>query len=319
MGKSPKIVFAGSPEFALPTLQALAKTELCPCLVITMPDSKQGRGKKLTPTPVKILAEKLGIELRASANINENYEELEKIAPDILVTVAYGGYLQAKIRKLPQYGCLNLHPSLLPLYRGANPIKYPLLHGDKTSGYTIFKMVAKMDAGPIYHQEKISIEPNDNFQSLHDKLASHGAKGMISTIREILNGNLEATPQSDALATYTEKTAKEDTYIDWDSSAENIRNFIRAYSPTPGAIAFLGGSPIKILASQLTESKATSAPGTICEIVKNQGFVVATRDSDLLITLVQPAGKKPMPAFDFTLGQKELLHKNFEKSNGSNS
>ena len=314
MCENPKIIFAGSPEFALPTLEALSTTELRPCLVITMPDSKQGRGKKLTPTPVKTLAEQLGIEVISSANINETYEMLKALEPDILVTVAYGGYLQAKIRKLPKFGCLNLHPSLLPLYRGANPIKYPLLHGDKTTGYTIFKIVAKMDAGPIHHQEKINIESTDNFQTLHDKLAHHGANGMVNTIREILQSNPKPTPQNDELATYTEKTTKEGTYIHWDSPAESVHNFIRAFSPTPGAIAFLDNSPIKILATQITDSKSTSPSGTICDIVKNQGFVVATRDFDLLITQVQPAGKKPMSAFAYTLGQSDLLQKKFERN-----
>jgi len=313
MSRPPKIIFAGSPAFALPTLQALCQAGLRPCLVITMPDSKKGRGKKLAPTAVKQLAEQLQIKVVTASDINLLYPELQELQPDLLITVAYGGYLQAKIRKLPQYGCINLHPSLLPSYRGANPIKYPLLCGDKITGYSIFKIVAKMDAGAIYYQEKIAIDPTENFAQLHDKLAREGAKGMVLSVQKILTGDMSASEQKHSLATYTQKTQKEDTYIDWHNSAQELHNFVRAYSPSPGAIAFLQGKQLKILACQISEQKSTSAPGTVVEICKNEGFIVSTQDFDLLIKQVLPAGKKQMSAYAFTLGKTDLLGKNLSE------
>ncbi len=309
MRQTPKIVFAGSPAFALPSLQALSQSELRPCLVITMPDSKKGRGKKLLPTPVKSLALQLGLQVLTTSNINELVPRLQDLQPDLLITVAYGGYLQGKIRKLPRCGCINLHPSLLPAYRGANPIKYPLLHGEKTTGYTIFKIVAKMDAGGIYYQQELAICDNDNFATLHDKLAQEGAKGLLHTAHQLLAGRASAKEQDHALATYTHKTHKEDTYISWDKPASAIRDLVRAYSPLPGAITLLDNQPLKFLSCLITEQKSTSTPGSITQICKHKGFTVSTQDQDILITNVQPAGKKQMNAYAFTLGKPNLLGK----------
>ncbi len=316
MSQPPKIIFAGSPAFALPTLQALSQTELRPCLVITMPDSKKGRGKKLCPTPVKQLAQQLGIEVATTSDINQLLPQLQELRPQLLITVAYGGYLQAKIRKLPTFGCINLHPSLLPAYRGSNPIKYPLLHGDKITGYSIFKIVAKMDAGAIYYQKKVAIEPEENFAQLHNKLANEGAQGMLFATRQILAGKLSATEQEHGLATYTQKTQKEDTYIHWQAPAQKIHNFVRAYSPKPGAITFLEGKQLKIVACRITTQKSATTPksaGTVVKILKNEGFTVSTQDFDLLVTEVVPEGKKQMSAYAFTLGKPDLLGQKLSK------
>ena len=307
MSDAPKIVFAGSPAFALPTLKLLSKGNLRPCLVITMPDSKKGRGKKLLPTPVKLLAQQLRIQVITTDNINNLLPMLQELKPDIIVTVAYGGYLRANIRKLPRYGCINLHPSLLPAYRGANPIKYPLLRGEKLTGYTIFKIVAKMDAGAIYYQQEIKIEDTDNFASLQEKLARDGAKGVLHTVQKILSGAASTKEQDHALATYTHKTKKEDTYLNWHSTAQQISNFVRAYSPKPGAITALGKQSIKIIACQITSQRSSSTPGTVEQIHKNEGFSVSTQDVNILVTSVQPAGKKLMDAYAFTLGKADLL------------
>ncbi len=307
MNCTPKIIFAGSPTFALPTLRLLCESELRPSLVITMPDSKKGRGKKLSPTPVKLLAQQLKIEVITTDNINNLLPMLQELKPDIIITVAYGGYLQAKIRKLPKYGCINLHPSLLPAYRGANPIKYPLLNGDKLTGYTIFKIIAKMDAGAIYYQQETKIEDTDDFASLQEKLAIDGAKGVVHTVHQILSDNTCTKEQDHALATYTHKTKKEDTYLSWHSTAQHISNFVRAYSPSPGAITLLDGQQIKIIACQVTSQKSTSTPGTVEQIHKNEGFTVSTQTCDILVTTVQPAGKKQMDAYAFTLGKANLL------------
>ena len=168
-----------------------------------------------------------------------------------------------------------------------------------------------MDAGGIYYQKKIAIDPQENFAQLHDKLAEEGAAGMVQTVRKIIAGQINATQQDHAQATYTQKTEKSDTYINWNNSAKALHNFVRAYSPKPCAITFLDEKPLKIVACQITEQKSTSPAGTIAEIAKNQGFLVCTQDFDILVTKVLPAGKKEMDAYAFSLGKTDLLAKKF--------
>jgi len=298
----------GTPQFAVPTLELLSQTRYKPVLVITQPDKPKGRKKKLLPTEVKAKAIELGIEVFQPENIN-NQEILKKIESynsDLIITVAYGGYLGRQIRKMPSYGCINLHPSLLPKYRGSCPMNYSLFNGDKTTGITIFKIVAKMDAGPILYQNKISIEENESYTHLYNRLSKTGAEDILKVIKNIESGNFLLTKQEHEKASFTIKLEKKDFEINWNASAYEIHNKIRGLSEVPGAKTSINNKLLKIIESKIINEKVdkNSITGEIIEIIKNVGIKISTKDKFLLITKVQPAGKKIMSAYAFNLGAR---------------
>ncbi|RLC57368.1 MAG: methionyl-tRNA formyltransferase, partial [Candidatus Cloacimonadota bacterium] len=202
--KIEKIVFMGTPDFAVPTLKALAETRFKPQLCITQPDRPKGRKRKLRPTPVKLTAQQLKIPIIQPKNVNslETINKILEIAPDIIITVAYGGYLNKFLRLLPNFGCINLHPSLLPKHRGSAPINYALFNGEKITGNTIFKIVAKMDAGPIISQNEIKIAEKDCYTSLYKKLSENGAQDIIKVIKYIERNGLVTQKQDHTKATF---------------------------------------------------------------------------------------------------------------------
>ena len=182
-----KTIFMGTPQFAVPALQQLAKTIHKPCLVITQPDRPKGRNRRLQAPPVKILAQELGLPVFQPEDVNlpENLNKIAALQPELIITVAYGGYLKRKIRNLPVYKAINLHPSLLPLYRGAAPINYALFNGDKKTGISIFQLTSRMDAGPLLWQREIEIKEQDNYTTLSQRLAEEGAKDLVQTLENI--------------------------------------------------------------------------------------------------------------------------------------
>jgi methionyl-tRNA formyltransferase len=296
----------GTPEFAVPTLEKLVKEGYKPLLCITQPDKAKGRNKKVQPSEVKKIAIKHNIPLIQPENVNseETVKKIAELSPDLIITVAYGGYLGKKIRNLPKYKSINLHPSLLPLYRGAAPINYALFNGDDITGNTIFKLTAKMDAGPIIHQRKIKIEKDDNYTSLSDKLARLGAEDIIKVINLFEENNVIFIHQDDEKASYTKKIEKEDLKINWNDSTNTIYNKIRGLSEKPGAFFIYNDKKIKAIKADKTTDKSTRKPGTVVKIIKNYGIRVATGTNDIILTKLQPAGKKIMNAYAFYIGAR---------------
>ena len=304
----------GTPQFAIPTLELLSKTKYCPILCITQPDKPKGRKQKLLPPEVKIKATALGIPVIQPQDVNEPdiVAKLVNLKPDIVITVAYGGYLKKAIRKLPVYGCINLHPSLLPKYRGAAPISYALFNGDTRTGVTVFKIVAKMDAGPVISQIEIEIRRDECYTELSARMAEMGAEEILKALNKIEKTGLLTTPQDHGSATFSHKLQKEDLIIDWNQLAESIRNKVRGLAEIPGAVASFRKSRIKIIEIEILKTSSGSTPGTIINIIKNQGIVVAAGDFDVLLKRVQPAGKKIMTSHAFSLGARIKPEEKFE-------
>jgi methionyl-tRNA formyltransferase len=301
-----RIVFMGTPIFATYSLQALNLAGYRPVLVITQPDAPRGRNLKLAPPPVKELALEMGIDIIQPEQVNseEVVNILKQLAPDIIVTVAYGGYIGRTIRILPELGSINLHPSLLPKYRGPSPIHAALLNGDSMTGNTIYRLTSKIDAGPIYLQETYPIMPGHNLTFLEYDLAVQGADLLVKSLKMIENSEITEVPQDNCLATYTTKIDSTTEIIDWNSSAQEIYNRIRSLSFEPGAVTSFRGKPLKIYASLVTDTASELTPGSVVCIEKHKGIVISTKDKDILVTSVQPSGKKIMEAYIFHLGAR---------------
>ena len=308
------IVFMGTPQFAVPALEMLSNTKFRPVLCITQPDRPKGRKQKLLPPEVKIKALELGIPVIQPNDVNdpEVVADLADLKPDIIITVAYGGYLKKAIRKLPVYGCINLHPSLLPKHRGAAPINYALFNGDERTGVTIFKIIAKMDAGPVISQSETQINKDECYTELSDRLAQIGAEEVLKALKKIEKHGLYTTPQEHKNATFSHKLQKEDLIIDWNQPAENICNKVRGLAEIPGAVASFRKSRIKIIETEILKTNSGLVPGSIVSIEKNRGIVIATNDFDVLLKRVQPAGKKIMTSYAFSLGARINLKEKFE-------
>jgi len=304
----------GTPQFAVPALELLSKTKYCPVFCITQPDKPKGRKQKLLPPEVKIKALNLGIPVIQPNDVNcsEVITKLVALKPDIIITVAYGGYLKKVIRKLPVYGCINLHPSLLPKYRGAAPINFALFNGDIRTGVTVFKIVAKMDAGPIISQKETKIHRDECFTELSDRLAQMGAEEILTVLKKIEKNGLLTIPQDHNNTTFSHKVQKEDLLINWNQPAKKIRNQVRGLAEVPGAIASFRKSRLKIIELEILKTNSDSLPGTIVNIKKNQGIVIASDDLDLLLMRVQPAGKKIMTSYAFSLGARIKPEEKFE-------
>ena len=304
----------GTPQFAVPTLELLSKTQYCPVLCITQPDKPKGRKQKLLPPEVKIKAVRLGIPVIQPQDVNEPdiIAKLANLKPDIVITVAYGSYLKKAIRKLPVYGCINLHPSLLPKYRGAAPINYALFNGDTRTGVTVFKIVAKMDAGPVISQKETEILGDECYTKLSTRLAQMGAEEILKALKKIEKNGLLTTPQDHKSATFTHKLQKKDLIIDWNQPAGRIRNKVRGLAEIPGAVASFRKSRIKIIELEILKTNSGSVPGTIINIIKNQGIVITSGDFDVLLKRVQPAGKKIMTSHAFSLGARIKPEEKFE-------
>ena len=304
----------GTPQFAVPSLELLSKTRFYPILCITQPDKHKGRKQKLLPPEIKIKALELGISVIQPNDVNDPkvIAKLTSLKPDIIIIIAYGGYLKKAIRKLPVYGCINLHPSLLPKYRGAAPINYALFNGDERTGVTVFKIIAKMDAGPVISQSETEILKDECFTELSYRLAQIGAEEVLKTLKKIEENGLSTIPQDHKNATFSNKLQKEDLIIEWDKPAEKIRNKVRGLAEIPGAVASFRKSRIKIIEIETLKTNSGLVPGTILNIEKNSGIVIASGDFDMLLKRVQPAGKKIMNSHAFSLGAKIKPEEKFE-------
>lgn len=301
-----KIVFFGSPAIALPALNSLLTANHEIKLVVTQPDKPAGRGKKLTPPPVKIFAENHGLPCIQPEKIRKDEKALELIkaaSPDINIVVAYGQIIPASIIYLPPYKSLNIHFSLLPKYRGAAPVQWAILNGEKVTGVTIFQLNEKMDEGPILTQQETPILPRENALELETRLAHLGASLLIETLNHLQT--LKLKEQDHSQATYAPKLTKEQGQINWEEPAEIIDRKVRAFFPWPSTYTFLNNQRIEILSGQVVPGLMPAArPGEIVQIDKSGIYVCCGQKSLYLVEKVKPEGKKEMSAYSFSLGGK---------------
>ncbi len=352
MARTYRIVFMGTPQFALPTLQLLIdeyppqKTHLHPPVptaqppgtaevtreetmsggvvgVVTQPDRPSGRGRQLQPSPVKILAQKYGIPVLQPASLRkpEVLAELQTLQPELIIVAAFGQILPTTVLDLPPFGCINVHASLLPRWRGAAPVAAAILAGDDTTGVTIMKMDAGLDTGPILSQRSLAIAPDDTRESLSTRLAQLGADLLHDTLPAWLAGNIEPQPQDESRATYAPQIKKEQGHINWSEPADDIARKVRAFYPWPGAFTYWQGKPLKILRaaavpeywqdedspSQFHRADRGSAlpPGTVTS--GPSGLAVMTGRGMLELYEVQPSGKRPMSADAFARGARGFV------------
>jgi methionyl-tRNA formyltransferase len=297
-----RVIFMGSPEFALPTLRALAKSYRV-AGVVTQPDRPAGRGRTLAPPPVKILAEQLGLPVIQPSRLKEPgaVEQLLAWQPDLIVVAAFGQILRPAVLDLPPFGCINVHGSLLPRWRGAAPIQAAILAGDVETGITIMRMDPGVDTGGILSQRTIPILPEDTAGSLGERLAFLGAELLIDTLPVYLRGELLPQPQEDALATYAPLLKKEDGRLDFSQGAEELARRVRAFNPWPGAYTFWQGQMLKVHRAHTAD---TASPGSGKTSMVEGLPAVGTVQGLLVLDEVQPAGKKPMNGEVFLRGAR---------------
>jgi methionyl-tRNA formyltransferase len=300
----PRVVFMGSPEFAVPSLRLLA--EKYPVVgVVTQPDRPAGRGRVLTPPPVKLLAEELNLPVIQPERLRrpEAMQALRDWAPELIVVAAFGQILRPDVLDLPQYGCINVHGSLLPRWRGAAPIHAALLHGDSETGITIMRMDPGVDTGPMLSQDNLPILADDTAGSLIPRMAELGARLLLETLPGYLSGKIQPQPQDDSLATYAPMLKKEDGLLDFSRPAQELANKVRAFNPWPGATMLWQGEPLKIQRAAVLQAGAAGvSPGVLCI---SEGLpAVGTADGLLVLIEVQPAGKKSMPGKVFLQGAR---------------
>lgn len=299
-----RIVFMGTPDFAVASLKALAERGTDEIVgVFTQPDRPKGRGQKMLMTPVKEYALERGFEVYQPQRVKtpEVSELLQGLAPDLIVVAAFGQFLPKEILEMPKYGCINVHASLLPKYRGAAPIHYAILNGETESGVTIMQMDIGMDTGDMLTKVKVAITPEMTMGELHDELKEQGGALLLETIEKIKCGEITPVKQNNDEATYAHLLTREMEIIDWSLPAEQIHNKIRAFNPAPGNVTTLpDGKKLKIWRAQLAEG--SGAPGKVLEVLKT-GFKVACGSGALLVTEVQPESKKRMQASVFCNGR----------------
>jgi methionyl-tRNA formyltransferase len=306
-----RLVYMGTPQFAVGPLRAVAAAGHEIAGVVTRTDKPAGRGRSLTAPPVKSTALEMGLPVYQPKRVREPafIDQLRSLGPEAIVVTAYGQILPREILMLPKYGCLNIHASLLPYYRGAAPINWAIIRNETRTGITIMQMDEGMDTGAILLQESVLIDPLDTAGTLTAKLSAVGAKLITAALQLITDNSLLPVPQDGSRATLAPLLKKEDGLIDWNLPAVDIHNRIRGLSPWPGAYTFLEGKIVKIIAAEAVNG--TGGPGLLYE--KNDHTLeVGTGAGLLRIVSIQPEGKKPMTTGDFLRGHRGLARKKFE-------
>ena len=307
-----KIVFMGTPKFAVPVLEMLIENYGVD-LVITQPDKKVGRKKVLTPPPVKVVALEHNIKVLQPEKIStdeETYATLKELNPDIIITAAYGQLVPDKILEIPEHKCINVHGSLLPKLRGGAPIQYSILEDHKKTGITIMYMVKKLDAGDMISKVEVDILDSDNYETLHDKLSVAGRDLLNETLPKIFSGDIAPEKQDDAEATFARNILREDEKIDWNTSAREVFNKVRALDPTPGAFTYLDGNILKIWTSEvleLDEQSSYTKVGTIIKQDKKNIYVLCGNRTVLKVNELQVSGKKRTPVVNFLSNKKDYV------------
>ena len=296
----------GTPDFAVAALESLIESHNV-VGVVTQPDKPAGRGKQMRKSPVKVSAENHNIPVFQPKSLRkpESAQQIVDWQPDVMIVAAYGQILRPHLLDLPKHGCINIHASLLPRWRGASPIQHSILAGDKSSGVCLMHMDVGLDTGAVYSCTELPLTPDETASTLHDKLAQAGADLIQRDLDAILNKEITAVPQDDAASTYASMISKEDGLIDWGDSAETIDRRIRAFSPWPGAFTTYGSKTLKIVSATPSTSPQPLAPGQVTKH-ENQ-IMVGTSDGALLLETVQLQGKRAMDVADFSRGRPEFL------------
>ncbi len=299
------VIFIGTTPLGVPTLRALSEKHRISA-VFTQPDRPAGRGLVLTPPPIKRAALELGLPVYQPEKINRKVEFIKTLNPDVIVVVAFGQFLSKKLLAVPPWGCINLHASLLPKYRGAAPIQWAIINGETVTGLTTFLLNEEMDAGDILLQERVGISEQDTAGTLHDKLAQRGPAIVLQTLAGLEKGTLTPCPQDHSQATFAPKIESTLGQIDWAQSARKIFNLIRGLNPSPGAYTFLAGQRLKIYASRVIASTSLFEPARVIDF-GSDGPIIRCDEDALELTEVQPAGKRRMSGRDFVNGYKIKL------------
>ncbi len=309
-----RIVFMGSSDFARRTLRRLFEEGYTIAGVITQPDKPTGRGQGLQGTPLKKEAFELHLPIHQPRSIKGDDAKVlfEALKPDLIVVVAYGKILPVWLLDLPQSGCVNLHASLLPKYRGAAPIQWAIARGETITGVSTMKIEEGLDTGPVYLFEETAIDPEENVIELSDRLSRIGSELMVRTVQGVLRGDLHPQPQDDSAATLAPILKREDGFIDWTTKASNVHNQVRAFNPWPGAVTKFRGATCKILRTRLvTETQPDCEPGSIG--MRRRTLTVCCGDFQLLeIIELQPENRKPVAGADFANGARIQSHEKFE-------
>lgn len=302
-----RIVFMGTAEFAVPSLKMLVQAGHEIISVVTQPDRPKGRGQQIRFSPVKEAALALNLPVFQSLNIKEqeSIDYLQGLEAELFVVVAYGQILSRKVLDLPKKGCINVHASLLPKYRGAAPIHWAIINGESETGVTIMYMEEALDSGDIIEQREVKIEPHYNVGILHDILADLGAKALISSLADLASNRIKPILQDDSLATYAPQLKKEDEIICWEKTNQEVVNHIRGMNPWPGTYTICNGQILKIIDAEIVNASQVSRPGTITKIDK-KGIYVQCGEGSVLLKLVKPQGKREMTADAFCRGHNDV-------------
>ena len=307
MISKPRILFMGTPAFAVPALQGLVRCGYPVIGVVTQPDRPQGRGRAIMSPPVKILAEKLNLPLLQPEKVREQLflDTFRKFAPDLVIVAAFGQILPGEVIHTPPAGCINIHPSLLPKYRGAAPINWALIRGEQITGVTIMRMDEGVDSGDILLQEETPIGPEEIFGELHDRLATLGAEMLLNTLEMSAAGAVQPKPQDHTLATVAPRLDHETGLIRWENDCREIVSLIRGLSPIPCAHTSLDGKKLKVFRASAELAAIAEAPGTISRETPD-AIRIAARNGYVLLKEVQLEGKKRMAVRDFLGGYRVL-------------
>ena len=311
-----RVIFAGTPAFAARALDAIVVAGYDVPLVLTQPDRPAGRGRKLTASPVRALAAERGLDVYQPERLrtDEQQAPLLAVAADVMVVAAYGLILPQRVLDHPQHGCLNIHASLLPRWRGAAPIHRAILAGDRGTGISIMQMDAGLDTGPVISEHRVDIAPDDTTGSLHDRLAAVGAEAIVAALDALSReGRLVSSPQPADGATYAAKVTSAEAKIDWSLEAATIARHVRAFDPAPGAFTTIGGEVLKIWRARVapasmmmstTSPSMSTSPGRLA--LREGTLFVETGNGALIIDLLQPAGSRRMSAVDWARGRSGL-------------
>lgn len=300
-----KVVYMGTPEFAVYALESIVEAGHEVLAVVTQPDKAKGRSKALVPTPVKAKAMEYNIPVYQPEKLRqeENVKLIEDINPDVIVVAAYGQILPESILNIPQYGCVNIHASLLPKYRGAAPIEWSIIDGQQVTGVTTMYMEKGLDTGDMLEKVEVAIEADDTGETLHDKLAVEGAKLILSTLDKLEAGTATRTKQNHEESCYAAMLSKDMGNIDFSKSAVEIERLIRGLNPWPCAFTKIDGKGVKIFKAQVCEVPEGAKPGEIVDVTKKT-FTIACGNGGLIIKNLQPEGKKPMDTVSYLNGNK---------------
>ncbi|ALX47417.1 methionyl-tRNA formyltransferase [Lentibacillus amyloliquefaciens] len=303
-----RLVFMGTPDFSVPIFEALIRTEYEVVLAVTQPDRPKGRKKIMTPPPVKETAEKHHIPVLQPEKVRDEYKKILAYEPDIIITAAYGQILPKELLDVPEFGCINVHASLLPELRGGAPIHHAILQGKDETGITIMYMVEKLDAGDVIAKQTVPIAHSDHVGSLHDKLSKTGAQLLVGTLPRLFARQITPESQNESLATFASNIKREQEKIDWQNENGVIYNHIRGLHPWPVAFTTYNGEVMKIWWAEVDDNHYAGTPGEIVQIIDDEAFIVVCgNQKGVKIKEIQPAGKKRMTVKQYLQGSPDRI------------